>query len=114
MGSVIFPRPRTTAGKTKTAQMRKSPTGECAFKTKNKLRLLTLCDVKVEEIAVKNGLHDARHHSDLVEEAFCVVAPHPVGYVESSVEPKEEQIVGGDRLRLSGLCDHEELRHYGH
>lgn len=76
--------------------------------------LLTPCDVKVEEIAVENGLHDAGHHGDLVEEALGVVTPHPVGYVEGSVEAEEEQVVGGDGLRLAGLGDHEELRHYGH
>jgi len=75
---------------------------------------LTPRDVKVEEVAVENGLHDAGHHGDLVEEALGVVAPHPVGYVEGSVEAEEEQVVSGDGLGLAGLCDHEELRHYGH
>lgn len=76
--------------------------------------LLTFCDVEVEEIAVEDGLHDAGHHRDLVEEALCVIAPHPVGDVEGSVEAEEEQVVGGDGLRLAGLGDHEELWHYGH
>ena len=76
--------------------------------------LLTLCDVKVEEVAVEDGLHDAGHHGDLIEEALGVVTPHPVGDVEGSVEAEEEQVVGGDGLRLAGLGDHEELRHDGH
>lgn len=78
------------------------------------ISLLTPGDVKVEEIAVEDGLHDAGHHSDLVEEALGVVTPHPVGYVEGSVEAKEEQVVGGNGLCLAGLGDHEELWHYGH
>lgn len=43
-----------------------------------------------------------------------MVTPHPVGYVEGSVEAEEEQVVGGDGLCLTGLGNHEELRHYGH
>lgn len=75
---------------------------------------LTPREVKVEEITVEDGLHNARHHRDLVKEALRVVTPHPVGYVEGSVEAEEEQVVGGDGLRLAGLGDHEELGHYGH
>lgn len=71
-------------------------------------------DVKIEEIAVKDGLHHSRHHGDLVEEAFCVIAPHPVCDVESAVQAKEEQVVCRDGLRLPGFGDHEELRHNGH
>lgn len=43
-----------------------------------------------------------------------MVTPHPVDYVEGSVEAEEEQVVGGDGLRLASLGDHEELWHYGH
>lgn len=75
--------------------------------------ILTFCHVKVEEVTVENGLYDSRHHSDLVEEALGVVAPQPVGDVESSVEAEEEQVVGGDGLRLARLGDHEELRQDG-
>lgn len=75
---------------------------------------LTPREVKVEEIAEENGLHDARYHGDLVEEALRVVTPHPVGYVEGSVEAEEEQVVGGDGFCFAGFGDHEELRHYGH
>lgn len=72
------------------------------------------CDIKVEEITVKDGLHHARHHCDLVEEALRVVAPQPVGDVEGSIEAEEEQVVGGDGLRFTSLCDHKKLRHYRH
>lgn len=75
---------------------------------------LTLCDVKVEEITVKDGLHHARHHSDLVKETLRVVPPHPVSYVERSVQAQEEQVMCGDGLRLARLGNHEQLRHYGH
>lgn len=76
--------------------------------------MLTPCDVKVEEVTVENGLHDSGHHRDLVKEALRVVTPHPVGYVEGSVQAQEEKVVGGDGLGLTGLGDHEELWHYGH
>lgn len=74
----------------------------------------TSCDVKIEEIAVKDRLHHSRDDGDLVEEAFCVIAPHPVCDVEGAVEPQEEQVVGRDGLGLARFGDHEELRHYGH
>lgn len=75
---------------------------------------LTLRDVKVEEVAEEDGLHDARHHSDLVEDALGVVAPHPVADVECAVEAEEKEVVGGDGLCLARLGDHEQLRHDGH
>lgn len=78
------------------------------------LFLHTSGDVKIEEIAVKDGLHHPRHHGDLVEEAFRVIAPHPVCDVEGAVKAEEEQVVRGDGLRLPGFGDHEELRHDGH
>lgn len=71
-------------------------------------------DVKIEEIAIKDRLHHSRHDGDLVEEAFCVIAPHPVCDVEGAVKPKEEEVVGSDGLGLARFGDHEELRHYGH
>lgn len=74
----------------------------------------TSCDVKIKEIAVKDRLHHSRHDCDLVEEAFCVIAPHPVCDVEGAVKPKEEQVVGSDGLGLARFGDHEELGHYGH
>lgn len=76
--------------------------------------LLTPREVQVEEVTVEDGLHDAGHHGDLVEEALGVVTPHPVGDVERSVQAEEEQVVGGDGLGLARLGDHEELRHYRH
>lgn len=74
----------------------------------------TSCDVKIEEITVKDGLHHSRHHGDLVEEALCVITPHPVSDIEGAVKPEEEQVVGSDGLRFPGFGDHEELRHDGH
>ena len=75
---------------------------------------LTPGEVEIEEVAVKDGLHHTGHHGDLVKEALCVVAPHPVGQVEQAVQTQEEQVVGGDRLRLSGVGDHEQLWQDGH
>lgn len=69
----------------------------------------TFCDVQVEEVAVQNGLDDAGHHSNEVKEALEVEAPDPVDEIERAVEAQEEQVVGGDGLRLPCLADHEEL-----
>lgn len=70
----------------------------------------TFCNVQVEEVAVQNGLDNAGHHSNEVKEALEVEAPDPVDEIQSAVEALEEQVVGGDGLRLPGLADHEELR----
>ena len=43
-----------------------------------------------------------------------MVAPHPVGQVQGAVQPQEEQVVGGDGLRLARVGDHEQLGHDGH
>ena len=75
---------------------------------------LTFRDVQVEEVAVQDGLDDAGHHGDEVEEALEVEAPDPVDEVQGAVEAQEEQVVRGDGLRLPGLADHEELRQDGH
>lgn len=123
IGRLIFPLPRSTA---KRRVRKKSSFSVPNLKKKEVFHywfhlqsLLwgvrpTSCDIKIEEIAVKDGLHHARHHGDLVEEAFCVITPHPVCDVESAVQAEEEQVVCGDGLRLPGFGDHEELRHYGH
>lgn len=76
--------------------------------------ILTPGNVKVEEVTVENRLHHTGHHSNLVKEALGVVAPHPVGQVQGSVETQEEQVVGGDGLCLAGLGNHEELGQDGH
>lgn len=117
IGRLIFPLPRSTA---KRGVRKKS-----SFSVSNKKKGFNLQsplwgvwptsrDVKIEEIAVKDGLHHSRHHGDLVKEAFCVITPHPVCDVESAVQAKEEQVVRRDGLRLPGFGDHEELRHNGH
>ena len=74
----------------------------------------TFGDVEVEEVAVEDRLDQACHDGDEVEEALEVEAPDPVDEVQGSVEAQEEQVVGGDGLRLPGLADHEELRQDGH
>ena len=74
----------------------------------------TFRDVQVEEVTVQDGLDNAGHHSNEVEEALEVEAPDPVDEVQGAVEAQEEQVVGGDGLCLPGLADHEELRQDGH
>lgn len=73
------------------------------------LSLEYFCDVQVEEVAVQNGLDNASHHSNEVKEALEVEAPDPVDEIQSAVEAQEEQVVGGDGLRLPCFADHEEL-----
>jgi len=73
------------------------------------LALEDLGDVQVEEVAVQNGLDDAGHDGDEVEEALAVVAVDPVEEVQAAVQAKSEQVVGGDGLCLASFADHEEL-----
>ena len=67
------------------------------------LALEDLGYVQVEEVAVQNGLDDAGHDGDEVEEALAVVAVDPVEEVQAAVEAKCEQVVGGDGLCLAWL-----------
>ena len=73
------------------------------------LSLENLSDVKIEEVAVENGLDAAGDDSDDVIEALEVVAVDPVEDVEATVGAKSEQVVAGDRLGLPSLGDHEQL-----
>lgn len=76
--------------------------------------LPTFGDVEIEEITVEDGLYHPRNDSDLVIEILCVVAPDPVGNVESTVEAQEEKVVCRDGLCFPCLADHEELRKDSH
>lgn len=69
----------------------------------------TFGHIQVEEVTVKDGLYNSRHHWDLVIEVLCLVPSDPIGQIEQSIEPQEEQVVSGDGLSLSSLADHEEL-----
>jgi len=71
------------------------------------LALEDLGYVQVEEVAVQNGLDDAGHDGDEVEEALTVVAVDPVEEVQAAVQAKCEQVVSGDCLRLASFADHE-------
>ena len=73
------------------------------------LSLENLSDVKIEEVAVEDGLDAAGDDSDDVIEALEVVAVDPVEDVEAAVGAEGEQVVAGDRLGLPGLGDHEQL-----
>lgn len=67
-------------------------------------------DIKVEEVTVEDSLDHTSHNGDHVEETFKVEAPDPVEEIEAPVQAQAEQVVGGDRLCLASLADHEELR----
>jgi len=78
------------------------------------LPLQNLGDVKVEEVAVEDGLHAPGHDGDDVIEALRVVPEDPVENVEAPVGAEGEQVVAGDGFRLAGLANHEELGEDGH
>lgn len=71
-------------------------------------------DIKVEEVTVEDGLDQTGHNGDHVKEAFKVETPDPVEEIEGPIQAQAEQVVGGDRLRLASLADHEELRQDRH
>lgn len=76
--------------------------------------LPTFGNVEIEEVTVEDGLYHPRNYSDLVIEILHVVAPDPVGNVESPVEAQEEKVVCRDGLCFPCLADHEELRKDSH
>jgi len=55
-------------------------------------------------------LYTASDDGDRVEEALRVVTVDPVEYVQRPVHTQRKQVVTRDRLRLTRLADHEELR----
>jgi hypothetical protein len=75
---------------------------------------LTSCDVQIEEVSVEDSLNDAGDDGDGVEELLDVVAVDPVEDVQRAVRAEREQVVSRDRLRLTSLRQHEQLRHYRH
>lgn len=66
-------------------------------------------NVEIEEIAIQNGLNDARDDSDDVVESLVIVSVDPVEDVESSVRSEGEEIVRSDGLSLAGFRDHKQL-----
>lgn len=76
--------------------------------------LPTFGNVEIEEVTVEDGLYHPGNYSDLVVEILRVVAPDPVGNVESPVEAQEEKVVCRDGLCFPCLADHEELRKDSH
>lgn len=70
----------------------------------------TFGDIKIEEITVEDSLDHTSHNGDHVKEALKVETPDPIEEIERPVQAQAEQVVGGDRLCLSSLADHEELR----
>lgn len=76
--------------------------------------LPTFGNVEIEEVTVEDGLYDPGNYSNLVIEILRVVAPDPVGNVESAVEAQEEKVVCRDGFCFPRLADHEELRKDSH
>jgi len=78
------------------------------------LSLENLGDVEVEEVAVEDSLDAAGNDGNDVVESFKVVSVDPVEDVESAIDSKGEEIVGGDGFGFPGLLDHEQLGQDGH
>lgn len=76
--------------------------------------LPTFGHIEIEEVTVEDGLYHTGNYSNLVVEILRVVAPDPVGNVESAVEAQEEKVVCRDGLCFPRLADHEELRKDSH
>lgn len=74
----------------------------------------TFGDIKIEEVTVEDSLDHTSHYGNHVKEALKVETPDPVEEVKGPIQPQAEQVVGGDRLSLPGLADHEELRQNCH
>ena len=74
----------------------------------------TFRNVEVEEVAVENGLNDARHDRNPVEEVLRMVSVDPIENVEETVDAEREQIVAGNRLGLAGSSHHVQLRKNGY
>lgn len=70
----------------------------------------TFGDIKIEEVTVEDSLNHSSYHGNQVKEALKIETPDPVEEIQGSIQAQAEQIVGGDRLCLAGLADHEELR----
>lgn len=70
---------------------------------------LTFRDIQVKKVAVEDGLYYSRHHSNLIVEVLCVVAPDPVCKVESAIEAQEEKVVCRDSFSFTCFANHEKL-----
>jgi len=84
-------------------------TAGCLRRKGELLSFQHFCDVKIEKVAIEDGLDTARENGDQVEESLKVVSVGPVEDVESSVSSECEKVMGGDGFGLSGLADHEQL-----
>jgi len=71
--------------------------------------VLTLSDIEVEEVTVEYGLHAASDNCNEVEEAFHIVAIHPVENVQRAVDAECKQVVTRDRLSFASLAYHKQL-----
>ena len=78
-------------------------------------RLLVVIDV--EKVRIKQGLDDSCQDGNRLERtlkrSLGEVSEHPIGNVEGPVETQSKQVVRGDRIRLSGPLEHEQLRQNG-
>jgi len=66
-------------------------------------------DVKIEEVAVEDGLDATGDDGDDVVEALEVVSVNPVGDVEGTIGSESEQVVAGDGLSFASFAHHEQL-----
>lgn len=67
-------------------------------------------DVEVEEVAVENGLNEARADRDQIVESLVLVPVDPVEQIKCSIHAQSEKIVACDGLGFASFTDHEKLR----
>jgi len=87
---------------------------ECEFKGKRKKKIVSLCDVEVEEICVQEGLDGPRNPDNPVNIPLGVVAVDPVDQVQATVEAKGKEVMGVNSLSLSCNLEHVKLGEDGH
>ena len=92
-------RPRTTEEREREGEPHIKPHGDPTFR-----------DVEVEEVAVENGLNNARDDRDPVEEVLRMITVDPIENVEESIDAQRKEIMAGDRFRLASSADHVQLR----
>jgi len=77
------------------------------------LALQDFSDVKIEEIAVKDGLDTSGNNCNKIKESLTVISPDPVDQVEATVKTQSKQVMSGNGLSFSSFADHEQLRQDG-
>lgn len=71
---------------------------------------LTAAPLTVEEVGVKDSLHDTSDYRNRVECIVDKISIDPIRDVQSSVQSKSEQVMCCDGLGFSCSLNHHQLR----